>query len=668
MRHPEHLWARLCLACWLLLLAATASAQGGAARTPLLMPGKKALYQRVLTRPGAALASSPGGAAQGAIPAFTRYYVYDRKTISGAEWLEVGADSYGAVKGWLEAGQVVPWRQQLALAFTPPGMRQPVLFFRDRKPLADILDQQDPASQAAAIRKALASQGHEPRIVAVEPPTSVDINKKFYLLPILEAEEVYSAKGPTVRLLEVASVAGDTAKGTGAADGQGQQTALKTFSAAVVFVIDSTISMGPYIERTREAVRRIYAKVEAAHLENQVRFGLVAFRGPGKNGKPIEYTARMFADPGKVKNGQDFLARVAALKEAPASTAHFDEDSYAGVMTALRDVNWFDYGGRFIILVTDAGALSANEPGSSTGLDAREVRLEAKHRGVALYTLHLKTPEGEKDHAKAQGQYEELSANDLLKNPLYFGVDSGSVENFGSIVDALGEAIADQVMAASRGETVVGSARTADPAYVRQARETRPRDPVAQARQQAALLGYAMKLAYLGSKEGVTAPGVFEAWIADRDFDDLTRPTTEVRVLLTKNELSNLQAAVKEVADAALKGMTSPDTFFQQISLAAARFSRDPEAAKGKKGAKLADLGLLGEYMDGLPYRSDILNLDQDAWRAMSAGEQEALIRSLNRKLRLYQIYNADNDRWVKLAEGGDPKDDVYPVPLEAMP
>ena len=135
-----------------------------------------------------------------------------------------------------------------------------------------------------------------------------------------------------------------------------------------------------------------------------------------------------------------------------------------------------------------------------------------------------------------------------------------------------------------------------------------------------------------------------------------------------KNELSNLQAAVKEVADAALKGMTSPDTFFQQISLAAARFSRDPEAAKGKKGAKLADLGLLGEYMDGLPYRSDILNLDQDAWRAMSAGEQEALIRSLNRKLRLYQIYNADNDRWVKLAEGGDPKDDVYPVPLEAMP
>lgn len=664
MRNPEPIFARLLLACCLGLLATGTSAQEGTQRTPLLMPGKKTLYQRVLTRPGAALARSPGGAGQSAIPAFTRFYVYGRKTDTGTAWLEVGADSHGTVKGWLRADQTVPWRQQLALAFSPPGARQPVLFFKDRQPLLDILNQQDPAREVAAIRKALASKGHEPRIVAMEPATSVDINKRFYLLPILQAEEVYSAKGPTVRLLQVASVTDESTQKTTGAHGQDQQAMMKTFSAAVVFVIDSSISMGPYIERTREAVRRISRQVAAANLDNQVRFGLVAFRGPGKDGSPIGYISRLFADPGKVSSGEDFLAKVAALREAPVSTAYFDEDAYAGVMTAMREVNWFDYGARFIVLITDAGAIAANEPGSSTGLDAKEVRLEAKHRGIALYTLHLKTPAGVKDHAKAQSQYEELSANDLLKNPLYFGVDSGSVDQFGRIVDALGEAIADQVMAASRGEVVVGSARTADPALVRHPSN----DAVARVRQQTALLGYAMRLAYLGSKEGVAAPSLYKAWIADRDFDDLTRPVTEVRVLLTKSELSNLQLVVKEVADAALKGMTSPDDFFQQISLAAARFSRDPEAAKGKQGAKLADLGLLGEYAEGLPYRSDILSLDQDTWRAMSAGEQEALIRALNRKLRLYQIYNADTDRWVSLAPGGDPKDDVYPVPLEAMP
>ena len=34
------------------------------------------------------------------------------------------------------------------------------------------------------------------------------------------------------------------------------------FKAAVVFVIDSTISMDPYINRTREAVKKLYEKVE----------------------------------------------------------------------------------------------------------------------------------------------------------------------------------------------------------------------------------------------------------------------------------------------------------------------------------------------------------------------------------------------------------------------
>jgi hypothetical protein len=36
--------------------------------------------------------------------------------------------------------------------------------------------------------------------------------------------------------------------------------------------------------------------------------------------------------------------------------------------------------------------------------------------------------------------------------------------------------------------------------------------------------------------------------------------------------------------------------------------------------------------------------------------------------MRLYEIYNSDTDRWVSLAEGSDPADHVYPVPLDALP
>ncbi|WP_279465353.1 hypothetical protein [Aeromonas veronii] len=47
---------------------------------------------------------------------------------------------------------------------------------------------------------------------------------------------------------------------------------------------------------------------------------------------------------------------------------------------------------------------------------------------------------------------------------------------------------------------------------------------------------------------------------------------------------------------------------------------------------------------------------------------QEKFIRTLATKLRHYQRYNADVSRWVALAKDSDPRDHVYPVPLEMMP
>lgn len=65
------------------------------------------------------------------------------------------------------------------------------------------------------------------------------------------------------------------------------------------------------------------------------------------------------------------------------SSARFDEDPYAGVMAAVKGVNWDAFGGRYIILITDAGAIEGRDPLSSTGLDAQQVRLELQHRGIA---------------------------------------------------------------------------------------------------------------------------------------------------------------------------------------------------------------------------------------------------------------------------------------------
>jgi hypothetical protein len=449
---------------------------------------------------------------------------------------------------------------------------------------------------------------------------------------------------------------------------------LKGFSAAVVFVIDSTISMGPYIDRTREAIKKVYARIEQEQLLGQVKFGLVAYRSSTKAVPGLDYVSKMFVDPATVKDGKDFLAKVAELKPATVSSKLFDEDAYAGVMQTLEQVQWHQFGARYIVLITDAGALDGDNPLSSTEMNATQIRLEAAHRGVAIYALHLKTPGGAKNHAAAEAQYSDLTLNPFLNKPLYYPVEAGDVNSFGQKVDNLAAAITTQVKAAYSGEDAAGSASGADPGYGKAAKpaatpattaKPAAEDPLLR---DAALLGHAMQLAYLGEVTGATAPPVFQAWISDRDLVQQNIPTTDVRVLLTKSQLSDLSDVVKQIADAANEGLISPANMFAQLRSVAATMGMDPNQLKQKNSANLTQLGLLGEYLQGLPYMSDVLALDEETWKSWEGLEQEKFIRRLHTKLKHYQRYNADVDRWVALAEGSDPREHVYPVPLEALP
>ncbi|WP_245183793.1 vWA domain-containing protein [Haematospirillum sp. H1815] len=633
------------------------------ARSPLIMPGKTTLYERVLTRPGTVLKRSPGDGPGMQQPALTRFYVYDRKIIGDVPWLEVGLTANGQVDGWVEAGFTLPWKQQLTLAFTNPSGRERALLFRDRDSLASVVEADQPALRIDPLRKAVLAGGHDPHIVSVEPENYVDLASHFYLLPILQAEETFSGHGHRVRMLEIASVSRDGGKAVAApTPSPGGVSALRNFTAAVVFVIDSTVSMGPYIDRTREAVRRIYGHIEKAGLLDQVRFGMIAFRSNVDRTPELDYVSKVFADPSEVRSGKEFLDRVADLKAATVSSARFSEDAYAGIMTAVERIQWSSFGGRYVILITDAGALRGQDPLSSTRLDAAQVRLEAQHRGLAVYALHLKTPAGKANHAEAEAQYKDLTRHPLLQRPLYYPVESGAVDVFGAMVDALGDAIVEQVGAARRGESVPGAARTADPGYVQSG------GSLSRVRQDAAMLGHAMQLAWLGRTEGTQAPPLFSAWIADRDLEHPEIPTTEVRVLLTRNQLSDLRQVLQTISTAGQAAQLSPGDFFAQLRSVAATLGRDPNIVKRDKARRLADLGLLGEYLDDLPYRSKVLDLDQQTWSSWSISQQQAFLDEIERKLRLYQVYNDDVSRWVSLDGGLDPGEAVYPVPLDAMP
>jgi hypothetical protein len=652
---------RLHLRASLLLLLAAAGVLSRHAiaqtREPLLMDGKKTLRQRVLTRPGAQIAPQPGGAGK-AVPPLSQLYVYGRKDAGGVEWLEVGAGSRGKVDGWMRADATLDWKTQMGLVFTNSAGRDRALLFEKCATVDEILESPDPAAAVKPIRAAV-DAGGDARVVSIEPDTFVDIEKQFYLLPILETEEVRTKSGASVRVLEIASVSKDEKASGAPAAKTPEESALRTFSAAVVFVIDSTISMGPYIDRTREVVRRVSAAVDQAGIQKQVKFGLIAYRSNVEKVPGLEYVSKLYVDPGDVSGGADFLKRVEGLEPATVSSAEFDEDAYAGVMTAVEKIDWEKFGGRYLVLVTDAGAISGEDPLSTTGLGADQVRVELERLGVALYALHLKTDAGKATHAGAKKDYELLAMNEVLGKPLYYPVEAGDVKEFGRIVDTLADAIVTQVQGASRGEMVPGSARAA-------AKGAKPTDEVV--RNDAELLGLAMQLAWLGRVQGATAPPLFRACLADRDLANPTRPTTEVVVLLTKNQLSDLAQTVEAIMKAGDESQrTSSADFFDLVRSAAAQMARDPAALQDGKADELSDL-VMAEYLEGLPYQSKVMGIGRDDWAAFGISEQEEVLDELRRKLRLYQIFNEDRDRWVALAPGADAGDAVYPVPLTALP
>src|SRR5690606_14456124 len=217
----------------------------------------------------------------------------------------------------------------------------------------------------------------------------------FYLVPILSHEDVLVGDYQG-RLLRVASVP--------MRDPAPEED---PYRAGIVFVIDTTQPMRPYIDRPREIMHDVYAQIEAAGLSDKVAYGLVGFRDSTAAVPALEYEARVFAD--LTSSSEEFLSEVAAVDATDVSSQGFNEDVYAGVSEALESINWSNYFARYIILITDAGPRLADDPLATTGLDTSELAARLADRGIALWSIHLKTEIGRDEHAFAEREYRALS-------------------------------------------------------------------------------------------------------------------------------------------------------------------------------------------------------------------------------------------------------------------
>ena len=662
----------------LLLLLASTVVFGAEARTPLLQEGKKTLFQRVVVHPNTvmkAAADDNSAVVQAKVKSFSVFYVYGRQN----GFLEVGPSS-NAVEGWIHASSATDWPQAMTLLFTERTGRMPVLFFKDQNVLQQVCAADDLKKKLATLDSQVreARQGKEAApdlpVLAAEPSDSEGAvsRNRFYLMPIKSMSEPFEG----TKFLKVASIdpgsvqksdAGAAAAEKGG-DAESKDAKPETMRTGIVFVIDTTISMKPYIERSLDVIRAAFDNIEREKLGESVGFAVIAFRNSTARNPKVGYVTKKVSDFTTLKDRTNLESALAKVEEATTSTHSFDEDSLAGIKAAVDELQWKDYQSRIIVLISDAGPLPPGDPLAATRMAPAEMLDYAKAKNIWLTVAHIRSPGGGKNHAYAEKAYRELTktasgASSYVAIPA--PTPSVGAENFAKTAKILAESLTTVVKSTAARKLP----QKPKPQPTPTPSQPSPED---EARRIAETIGYAMQLEFIGSRKGNRAPSVVEAWIADMDLAQLAdnnyAPTVEVAVLLTKNQLSDLQRTLQIVVDQAERTKkTDSKDFFQSIISASAQLARDPAAFSAKPGQNLRETGVLGEFLDGLPYKSDIMLLTEDDWYRKSVGEQTAFINRLKSRIARYEEYDKDRSNWESFG-ASSAGDWVYRVPLSNLP
>lgn len=627
------------------LAAALAFWGSSLAAQPLLVEGTQTVFQRVLTRPAATLHGAADGAVVDQIPAFQPFYVF----ADTGGWKQIGPSASREPTGWVKTDDVVDWKQNIVGAFTNGAGRERQLMFNSEEDLRWLLNHEAlPQIQERLLAEASAgiSQGNR-GVVAMEPEGYVNIREDLYVMPILDfVEDLHPLNYEDILLMEVASVplqTQDQVQGN-----TGQETA--EFDVGIVFVLDTTQSMETYIARTQKVLQNTVQRIAGTEIGKLVNFGAIGFRDNTDAVPELEYRTQMLANIKRRDDQSEVISAIGNARVATANSPGFNEDSLAGVEDAIDKIDWQQEGAgdpidaRYIILVTDAGPKDPRDPNARSPIGVQELQADAEGKNIVTMTLHLKTPTGgEANHAYAESQYRALST--FAGRQYYFPIEGGSEEAFEGVATRLVTAITDHVRIA-RGEDTFLSADEAG------------EDLVA--------LGRAMRLAYLGNQRGTQAPDVIRGWISDKAVEAPQALAVEPRLLITKNEMATMAELLDNLIRLGEQSQGGDEAlnFFTQVRGVIADMATNPDR---RLNTEAETLGGALEYLEQLPYRSQLLQMTEDRW-AQSAMLRRSIIDGMRQKLTQYRKWLFDPQVWTALHEGATDGELVFAMPFDVLP
>ena len=646
------------------------------------------------------------------VKAFSPVYVFAREEVDYSNptdpkgWYRVGATVKQPL-GWMQAKDLMEWRQALVVSYTHPGTgsedeRKRVLMFNTEKALQDVVSASDRTDKANQLYEQIKNGEKPDTVISVEPKDFLNIENTFYLLPVIDYK-VESSFDDETRLLQVAaavprqkdSAANETtlenktflANQGGLDSIQLEGNTAKDLTADIVFVMDLTNSMGPYIELTKKAITELAKTITAdPNVSKAVKFGFVGYRDNVAVVPALEFSAKNFT-PDLLEDTQFVSIVDQNVKAATVGSNGYEEDVYAGVTETLNSTKWRD-GLHFMILVGDASAHEPGHPMSTTGLDAPRVRSLSDAANAYTFSIHLRDKEASPDWPIAEQQFGAIATNKGTNVPALFNVDVVKPEEFKTTVETIAGAIAN-VIADAQKTGVVDPNAVANKSLdsLESGSSTAPTSiPTDQGKSGATALSdtgetpdisgviAAALVDYLGSKEG-KPPRDMTAWVMDRDLIDTRMKSLDVRLLINRDDLSSLILAVERVTDALATAELTQMKFFESLKSIITQGVKG-ETISFEKAQTLSEAKLTGEekllpkWIEGLPYKSAIQEMSDEKFEAMTPDQRSDLDKSLRAKLQFYKDISEKVDAWQPLndADKDSSNSKVYPLKLDDLP
>lgn len=579
---------------------------------------------------------------------FERLFVYEQDPSS--DRIQVGRTDLEA-DGWIPRKDTMDWPHSIVVNFRDQLNRNPVLFFRDQDDLRKLLGSTDRVEIATQFYQKIEESVLEGKllpqdypIISIEPGHH---GQQLYIMPVVAAEFI-QVNGVESRLLNVAG-ADDHQDGSDFHSDCYMKMLLDSRQKAeasahnlwridmdVVFVVDMTGTMQPWVDGVFEAMRRI-VQTAVNNGDGLVRFGLWGYQDD-ETLEGIQYRTKNFSP--ELATAKDFEGVVSAVRVNKMTADDYPEDVFAGVQDAIDKTVWRSKT-RVLVLIGDAPGHTTKREGGRMDIDAPQVRQKANDAGVQIATLSI-MDSSNASYAQYQPlleeQFKQLGKNPGWRVPAYLSVNDKGGQIFQETIEKFIGAL-------------VAQSTTSDKPLAGE-----PLDAEGLAR---GILASALARVV---SQAVDQSGTseFTGWVFEQDLVDSTVSALEAKLLVTRQELNHLvglaEDLVEKLDSASILGTNFYDKMLEAVTGAATGGRSETLKAK------------LPDFLKGLPYRSDIMDRSAAWFTALDKTGQDKFISSIRSKLTYYREVDKTPARWHSLSPNATANLQVAEIPLSQLP